>query len=398
MPAENQTNALAKQFGAKLNALVKKGADTPVDYGRQGLPGGIRNAIAKFEGIKLGTVAAGKKNAGAEFFTFSGVVMEPKEVTIEGQTENIEGGQTFITVFITDRPAKGDDPGTTKQLQMNKVINEINKLGGEGYTSEAKTVEELVKMAQQLADGNTYFKFSTVKRPEKVFETGPKKGQVQFSASVNHYWNGGRGLEDYIPPDGSEGDDDATGDAADAEASEDVTEEAAAPPRKAPPPKGRGKPAPAPEPEDELTTMAAATADDPDGAALDAFKEKVREDHGWTDEQLDAFQGSWEELAAHVLAGGEAPEVENDAQDTEEEEAAEADDDANWVPDLGDIYSYQPVDPKTKKGKVDAKKKPVLVEVKIKAVYAKNRTVDLINMEDKKTVYKGVPVDDLQSA
>lgn len=76
--------------------------------------------------------------------------------------------------------------------------------------------------------------------------------------------------------------------------------------------------------------------------------------------------------------------AEGEEEEKEGEEAEKEEEEENWEPKKGEVYGYKP--PKHKRA----------VECEVMAVLAKAKTVTLKNLEDGKTLYKGIAWDELE--
>ncbi len=175
------------------------------------------------------------------------------------------------------------------------------------------------------------------------------------------------------------------------------------PPVKTPPVKVAPAPAPEPTPEpafNEFSDLASLVeaANDPndEAAAVEAANQLKAQafNAGYTQEDIDAAP-DWQAVADMIgqpKGDGTDPNFVPDSGTSE----ADAEPEAEEGLKVGDVFKYQPMDAKTKKPKIHpTTKKPVLVEVEVKAVHADKEAVDILNLEDNKTTYKNVPWDRL---
>ena len=142
---------------------------------------------------------------------------------------------------------------------------------------------------------------------------------------------------------------------------------------------GQGSASTTPDESDIAAMVAAATDGDDD--AQKALGQ-IAIDAGVPEKDVDDA-GSWEEVAELI---------EQARSSTSSEEPAEEVPEVAWEPKKGEVYSYKPLDPKTKR---PGRKS---VEVEVTAVDKKRKLCDLRNNDDKKLTYKAVAWESLESA
>lgn len=384
MAVQRQQSELMRKYGTALDAAVRKHAADPIQVGQMRLPGGIKNGVARLVGLEFKKIEEGKNNAGDYMYQATGVVVEPASVTVNGQEVAVAGLQT--RQFRTLGNVTSSRGTISLEENVAWVLNEMKKLGGEALFANAGG-GDLEALGAAIVQAAPYFAFETRESPAVLNPDGTEK----YAARVWETWFGTGPIPDgYAPPELDAGADN-TGPA-------NGHAPAAAPTRAAAPKaNGVGKaparaPAKAPPPAEEPDLMAlaeAADGDDPDGAGREAMIEAVKA-LGWTDEQVNDWAESWTALAEHIEGGGGPPDL-GEAP----EGAADEDDGAMKV---GSMYLYTPLDPKTKKPAVNPKtKKPLRVECEVTAINEAKETVDLLNLDDKKTKYRAVPWDQLIS-
>lgn len=354
MPAQKGKSALMAKYGQNIDKAARAHGADETDYGRIQVPAGIANGVAKLTRCYFDTYKTGK-NQGEFYFRAVGVIESPKEVN----GVPCYGLQTSIMEAVCQTSTQAGKT-TTMEEHVASILNEMRKLGAD---TTGASGEQLEGIAAALEQAGPYFRFSTSVR--KAQKEGDPDG-------VWENWHGVKGLEDYQPEGdagthvqddtgGSDGDESNDGTAADA----------------------------SDESGPDLTAMVAAAYADETGKAGDKLKALAME-HGVDEAFIDAPKTTWEMVAEKIEEatlsgdGGEA----NDSEQGEQE----------FVPALEEVYKFGPTDPKTKKPMINPRtKKPLKVEVEVVKVDKKDKTVDLKNIDDGKTVYKAVPWDALEA-
>lgn len=183
-------SSLLAKLGGALNAAVQQAAVQPYDPGRQGLPGGIKDGVAKLHAIEFGEVEAGKQNAGQLYWRMAGIVCEPNSIIKDGVEVPIAGKQTSIFGMLCETKTKAGKV-TTAAESVNILVNEMKGLGGDDCCKNVKTVLDLDVLAKQLVAAKPAFWFSTSEGKATPEYPEPK---------VFENWHGGKGLEDYVAP------------------------------------------------------------------------------------------------------------------------------------------------------------------------------------------------------
>ncbi len=312
---------MVKKKSGSLSSRVKKSVAAhkadETDYGRIEIPGGIRNGVAKLVDCKFDKYKTGV-NEGEYYFLAAGVVVEPKQ-NEEGVP--VVGLRTQIMIPVC---ATTNRNGVTTDVDAHvaSILNEMRKLG---INTEEIGDEDLEEAAELLKEESPYFKFSTTQsKPTEEFP----------DPRVWENWHGVKGLENYIPEDDEDVEDNTEDD--EEEETEEKTEE-----------KNLGELAEEGDKDAQIELEKLC-----DKAGVDP------EDFGTWVEVFEALEGSEEE-------------------EEEEEETLQ--------PDKGEMYFYKP--PKKRKS----------VEVEVTAVFKTKKTVNLKNAEDNKTVYKGVTWEKLKT-
>lgn len=394
MPKQVSNSGFMAKYGAKLKKAHTIHKDDETEFGAGGsLPAGIEGGVAQLTSIKFGQYKEGTQNAGEWYFRAAGTVLLPKEH---------RGSQTSIMEPMHDTPER---TRKTFDDHLGWVYNELRKLGVETKELDPADLESVFTALKESAPT---FKFRTWQgEPTKEYP----------NPRVNEQW---RGTCDYeadesgdVVDESSEGEteapaEDDAGDEWDTLATQADADDNAAVKKlfaaataagyskdeiegtdnwgevadmiRSPKKAKKGAKASEPEPEeteDAVDWNATGEAGDTgDSDAIDALNEAAAE-HGLDPNEYP----TWAELGtaiAEAIASGE--------EGGEEEAEAEAEE---FVPKKGDTYLYKPAgnDPRTKK----PYKKPI--ECECVAVFEKNKTMNLRNSDDGKTVYKSVAWD-----
>lgn len=351
MPPQQGQNISAKL--APLQGAFMESKDKEMKVGNMELPGGIKNGVAQLVDCKLAIVEPGKTGAGQVYFYAAGVVLEPENV---GKVR-VKGLRTSITSPVTY--ATPTRARKTPKEHLDWVINELKKLGAD--MKQLKNVGNLEAVCAALKKRKPYFNFST--QDSRITKERP-------DPMTFHNWY--PAIADYVPGESN--------DAAVVDESAVVDPDAV-------------EPTDTEAPVDETISgdidldALLASANDDDSPDQTTSQETLRA-HAMslsvTEEQLDEA-ADWDAIVGLINEAGTAPVDANAAAD--EPEAV------TWS--KSDVALYQPIDPKTKKPKVDAKKKPVRVECEVLAVDKKKETVDLKDLDSGKVI-KAVPFDKLE--
>jgi hypothetical protein len=353
MPAQKAVSGIFAKYGQRLTKAFDAHKTDQTEYSQFGdLPPNIENGIAQLVDCKFVQIQKGKTNEGEWMFYAAGVVKAPK--VQDGIP--IEGLRTQISEPLFDTPTRGRKTLTD---HVAHILNELRKLGADTANLSVNDLETTVNALKEAAP---HFRFRTWKGDPTPEYPNPR---------VNHTWNG---LVEYT------GDDDPGG------AVEDHTT-----------PSRNGAAAAAEDTADEEPTAEAGdyqllelaqAADEGDEDARKQLTE-LAVAAGASEEDVENAP-DWSTVAR--MASGEAAEG-GDEEAVEEEPAAD-EPEPDWEPQKEEVYKYQLLDksgkpltdPKTKKAK-----KPV--EVEIVSVDKKAKTVVIKNLDDGKTLYKGVKWD-----
>lgn len=332
---------LAKLGAAGAKAFNNHKTDETEFGGGGNLPPGINNGIAQLTSCKFAKYkddVSNKALKGQYYFMAMGTVISP---------DRHEGRRVAgLTTKIGPEPLC-ETPGRSRESTEDHlawVLNELRKLGVD--TSELE-FEDLESTAAALEEAAPHFEFNT-------WET---EANEQYGARTWEKWNG---IVDYEASE-EEQEDEVEEDSEEEEASEEEDSEEES------------------EEEDVDYKSLARKADKGDEDAQTTLTEAATE-LGYEEDEIQSAK-NWLAVAKMIEAGPKE----------EEEEEEEESEDEEWSPSKGDVVSYKPIDPKTKK--------PVKRAVECEIVLInKNGTLTLKNMDDGKTKYQNVDAEDVTPA
>lgn len=384
-------SGLAAKYGSKLDTAVKTHAEDETTYGQMDLPGGIKGGIAQLTKCYFDQYKTGDYK-GEYYFRAQGIVIEPK--SHEGLP--IAGLMTSYMEPVCDTINKTKKETTTQEEHIDRILNEMRKLGAETKGASGSDLESL---AAGLEQSKPYFRF----------ETSVGAATPQFpNPRVFHNWYGSKGLEDYVPDEApavedntaaSGGDEPPTESPAAAQSEEDWDALAAS---------ADGGDA---EAQQTLEALAIAAGVDPsviddwagvvaamregapgevEGGSEEAVDWVALGEEGDTDDGQEARDKLQEAATAAGLDPDSYPSWAELGAALAEGSPEDAPAEEEIAPEVGNIFFYKPVDPKTKK---PAKK---AIECEVKAVFAAAKKVNLLNLDDKKTSYKSIPWSELE--
>jgi len=391
MPMQKGKSGLVAKLGNRLKTAHEKHKSDETRMGRVDLPPGL-NGIAQLVDCKFTQIRDdAQQGAGEYMFYAAGVVLTPA-FSADGQS--VKGLRTQISEPLYDTPTR---TRKTVDEHVDWIYNELRKLGAD--TSKI-SYDELESVAESLKAAAPYFRFRTSAMPKQVIDGDGKGRWTVWNEEANgsrriadekkswptkdaamkanpyagrdpmiyHNWNG---VCEYIP---EEGEAPSMHDTASPNGEYSEPEAAPDEPDILDPDAGDG--------EASLGIIAlGAAADEGDDEAI-AQLTAAAEEAGITEDQINGAK-SWGEVADMIAAAtlGDGPGSDDAASGGEDD----------WAPQVGEIYQYKPIDPKTKKKVAKA------IEVEVKAVDTDARTMRLQNMDNKKLFYKDVSWDDLES-
>lgn len=400
MPA-SQGKSVLGALKDRARAVVQKHKNDVIEIFGGDLPPGLEGVACLGEmRIEVAPKDASSYPNKPRYYAMA-IVVEPEFFTHPdtGVEIKVAGRQFRNYIPLCDTVVKsGKNAGkkVTFEENMEKALQEMRKVYRQdrdlcGDAGDTDDPEELAPFLQDL-NPPPYFRFRT--------RAGAVTKQYPTPRVFTEWLDGVE--DDYVPPESS------------ANAVQDNG------PRGSTAPKPNGKPGPtgtkappprttkssAPEPEetqeqeefsyedadlDQLVSLAQPADEGVDGDEVAAAELRRRAGEiGYTDEQMDEEGVTWQDIADWIAAGPQEEEATEEA--AAEEEPAEEEE---WKLKKGDEVHYQPIDPKTKKKKVDAKKKPVFVACKVESVDEKKELANL-KSSDGKTKYTGVKWADLQ--
>lgn len=347
-----------------LSSSLKKHSGDRTDYGSslENLPGGVTNGIAKLDKAEVGEYKSGD-NIGKKYVRLAGVIVSPKVVDAckkifrDGKVEmtpmeevHLGGLQTSQMLPLCDTTnASGDT--TTADEHIERMLNELRKLGGEECTANVESPESLTELLALLTDPKNpiFFKFSTTHRT-------PSAQYPEFGSWEN--WYGSRDLEDY-----------ELGDDEDIEETEEEVpeEEKTGEPDDISTDEGDDN-----IPFEELKSLARSADAGDEAASIKIADAAKAVDIDSEDEKYD----SWESVVDAIREARNEPEEAEEGEPEEEELAP---------PEKGENYKFKP--PRARN--------PVVVEVT--AVFPGKKTCNLKNLDNGKT-YKKVSWEKLLDA
>ena len=376
MPSQSGKSPLFAKYGNKLNEAVIAHASERTTTGMQRMPPGIRDGVARLIECGFGKVAEGKQNAGEYYFRAAGVALKPKSILIEGEAIPVAGKQTSIMEMACDTK---DSSGkvTTQQEHFDRICQHLRSLGGEEYTegADGSTIEGLAN-ALVDKDNPVFFNFSTSLRKGREYIDAKTKQKKMGEDGVWENWHGTKGLEDFSP-NGEMMVEDHSGD------DQPPSDESVATSEEAP---------------------ATAADIDADGALSDLAEKSEKGDKaarrdltkfaveaGVAEADVENAK-DWAAVVDMIRQASGSVATEEAAAEPEPEPEPEKE----WEPSKGEFYKFKPLD-KNGKPVLDAKRKPKVVEVEVTTVNKAKKMVDLVNNADKKTAYKAVKWDALES-
>lgn len=386
MPPQTQTSSIFQKIANEARAAHAKHKNDETEYSSFGeLPDGIEGGIAELKEIGFKVIGEGKENAGKVMFVATGVVKMPKE----HGGRRCEGLRTTVMENLYDTPGKAREGF---EEHWSWMLNQVRMLGVDTAripeANAAQVLEQTVFPA--MAKAGIHFSFRTWKGAATPAFPNPR---------VNSQWVG----KCEAPADDGEGSASYTADpnAAKAPSSSPTaapskngaatppaapkapTATAKAPPSRTSLPK---KAAPTPEPalpfddQGDIDSLVQ-RAENEEEAARDRLTDMAIK-AGYTQAEIDEAP-NWAALSEMILAPreeGTTTATEEAAEETTEE----------WVPEVGNVVMYKPINPKTKQPAKDA------VECEIVVVNPTNQTANLKNLDKPGVIYTQVKWDRIE--
>lgn len=435
MAGEKSVSPLLGKLGAALVTAHMASKDRPAVVGNIQLPGGIENGTAELRTCAFGTYEKANENqgiaVGQPFWMASGSVLSPKEF----KGAKVDGLFTRVgPIPLCDTKGKDPKTGAPRTVPFaehyDKVLNHLKNLGFDvakivppanlNDVQKAEFIEKsIVAGMNQLAAAKPKFRFRTWQGKKQVIV--PRNGKFvvededgrNFKGSyateeaakavwkyagqetlVNHEWNGVD--RTYSAPAPTSGVEDATAPVEDPNAPE-AGDKVEAPPQD----DVTAADAPFDDLADDLPTLAARASDDSDEVSIPAQAKlkELSEAAGleWplnSDGEAVAPGDTWEDLVPLIEAAREA--VLTSAEGGESAAEPEA---VPFVPKVKSLFFWKPRDKDGKLVKDQKTKRPAkAIEIVVKTVDEKTRTVTAVDNLTKKTAYKGISFDDLDDA
>jgi len=343
-----RTSGILSKLGDKARKAFNKHKkdDTRFDEGGN-LPAGIEGGVAKLKEVKFDTYKSGDLK-GKPFFGMTAVVVSPKN--FNGM--KLAGQQMRQNIPLCDTPKWNSEK--TLDEHLARVTNELRKLGLE---TKEMDYDELETAAVALADEDVYMGFRTYTRTDQ-------KGNP---ASPGVVW---RGAVEYDPAeDEDEETEDDSGEADEDEEEEEEDEEES----EAEEDEEEEESEEEDDPIAELRELAEKADSGDKGKATIAAQKKITAAAKAAELKAEDYD-TWSECVDAIAEAAEGSE------DEEEEESDEPKD-----PEVGDTVEYKP--PKSKKR----------FDCEVVKVFKKTQKADLKNLDDGKTLYKGVAWDVIAS-
>ena len=324
------------------------------------LPPGIQGGIATLVDARLGVYQSGD-NEGEQFMYLAGVVVEPVEhiynpkIFINGKVETqeavtikVRGQRTSLMIPLCDT-INSKEKTTSADEHVADLLNKLRQLGAD--TSDIQNEEGLKSLMKALVEVHPVFKFSTrALNPNAMYPT----------PTTWESWHGSEGLEDYESPDEDEVVDETEEDPEDEESEEgdenleddqqDDDEEDL---------QTLGSKADFEEEKNEETEVR---------TRLTGLAEDLNIDPDKVDPDGNPVFETWEAVATAIEKAQTGVEEENAAP-----------------PEVDEVWRFKP--PKKRK----------FVDVLVTAVFPAKETATIKNLEDGKTLYKGISWDRLQA-
>lgn len=375
MPAQTGKSKFFDIVGPRGRAIFNelRGKEVEVPSAMR-LPPGIDNGIAKLSRIEYGTVEKEGPHKGKTYWRAVGIVVEPK-VTVDprnGQQVQIFGAQTSVMGPLYATPERtGEKSRKTEKDHIDFFLNQLKLLGIDMTQVDPDDAVAILNKQQP------HFRFRTWYQPKR------KKGDPRYNPTydspeapeprVNEEWSksceysdhatngedlggfidGGAAASSVPAVDAAMAEPDAGYEEANAEASAEAGVDGG---------------------ETDWDALAA-VADDAEAEGMQDAVNQINQamlDAGFTAKQVEKYD-SWTDAVEALKEKMGADEPEPAASESVE---------------VGQVYKYQPLDPKTKKlGKA--------IDVEVSKVNVKARTADVFSLDDKKRKWAGVSFDRL---
>lgn len=347
MPVQKGKSGLAAKAGKKLLEAHAEHQSDETDFGFSGgLPAGIEGGIAQLTECKFGIYEKGD-NEGEYYYMAMGVVKSPKSLRDkDGNVLQIAGSHTKVGPIAICDTTNRDGEVTPLAKHWAKILNELRKFGVDTKKFKAEDAESVAEALKQAAP---HFKFRTWQGKPTDKYPDPR---------VNEDWKGV--IENYVEGQSAgETVEDNTGNAADFN----------------------------PGAEETTSIETTETTSGSEGPDLDALAARADNADGGE----DAADAQREISAMCATANIDSGPMANWTEAVEALKAAGSGGASKlgktekaFEPKERNVLFYQP------KGKKKA------VETEVTHVFNDKQTVNLRDLSDGKTVYKGVPWTELK--
>ena len=180
MPAQTVQSTMAARLADRMIRAYSATKDKPVELGRQQLPAGIRNGVAKLTNAYTKVWGNDEKEQwkhGQEFFRASAVCVEPKtfgDVTTEGTP-------TSFYIELCDVPASGNKKARSYEENYDTFQNWFKMFG---VQPPALQVDPNAPMAQKVAVANQILAYYNAAMKMLTDKTAPGYKPVYVSFST----------------------------------------------------------------------------------------------------------------------------------------------------------------------------------------------------------------------
>jgi hypothetical protein len=377
MPMQKTTAKV--NLSSSLKAHATDPTEQKQDFSK--LPGGITGGVARLIAAKRGIYQTGN-NKGQQFIRMAATVLEPSSVMVSAkslvdginpktkkpgkvlsyskpQEVKIYGLQTSVMLPLCETK-KSNGEVVTADENIAAALNELRLIGGSECTAGVDSEEALDNLLQELVNAKPCIRFST-NAPDPTEEYPEPRTFERWYGAVENYESNGQAEASAIQDNTAGG---ATTTASESTESEGESE-------------GEATTTSEEVDLDSLTLAELAELADPpnsnEQAALKLQDLALENGVSETAIQESTSYADVVTLIEEAVAAAEAPQDETPVD-----------------PEKGAVFSYKPVDLRTKKpgNKV--------VDVEVTSVNKKDRTVSLVNLANKKLTYNKVSWDSLE--
>ena len=339
MPVQKGQSLLALLGDKGRKAHESHRADETT-YGIINLPSGITGGVAQLVTARLDKYKPGTKWEGRPYVLLRGIAKTPPEhkgVPVEGQG-------VMITIPLCDTPERKNQAGGPKLFADNyaEFLNELRRLGAEPANMPYEAVEPTLQALEQT---KPHYRFSTRGWIPPKTPQNPNPSEMVFTQFDGICeWNGEASPGDAVQ-DSSVQVEEPAADVSSEEQSQEADEFG------------------------DLDSLAKA-ADSGDADAAQSLKDQAI-GLGISEEDVDSAD-NWAAVVVMMNSQGGEPEKEAEPEPPKE-------------PKVKQVWFYKP--PQMRKA----------VECEVTAVDKKSKTVNLLNLDNRKLSYKGIKWTDISS-